>query len=69
GAGEGAGDDGDGLGERLLGVEPGVLIRHRLGRDIWLDLRQAVLIAEEVGDGADDGRIGWVSDYAALVRV
>lgn len=64
--------------ERLLGLEPGVLIRHRLSRDIWLDMRQAVFIAqnvegvegvEGVGDGGDAGRIGWVSDYAALARL
>lgn len=56
-------------GERTLGIEPGVLVRHRMGRDLWLDMRQAVLIAEDLGDGGGEGRIGWVSDYAALVRV
>lgn len=61
-----------GVGERTLGIEPGVLVRHRMGRDLWLDLRQAVFIAEDVGDGGAEGgggRVAWVSDYAALVRV
>lgn len=69
----GASDDGvSGAGERTLGFEPGVLVRHRLSRDMWLDMRQAVFIAEDIGDGEDrggEGRVGWVSDYAALVRL
>lgn len=69
----GTADEGVGeAGERTLGIEPGVLVRHRLSRDMWLDMRQAVFIAEDVGDGGGDagriGRVGWVSDYAALVR-
>jgi len=50
-------------GERLFGLEPTVIVRHRADRILWLETRQGVFAA--IGDGGD---AGWASDYSALLR-
>ncbi len=53
-------------GTQVLGLEPGVLVRYRAGRRVWLDMRQAALLSPDLkGDGS---ATSWVSDYAVLYR-
>lgn len=52
---------------RVLGLEPGMLFRYRADRSLWLDMRQALFVTEDIDGG--ESRVGWVSDYAALARL